>query len=119
VQPRVEHAPLRLGVCGERLEPLAQRPLRLARVLLERRDELVALPLERDAKLFQTLLDPRRGGIARVREPLRDDAFGLTAEALDREVELAGEPAGRLFAAGSRRLLELLLRILGVTCGRS
>src|SRR5205823_1869310 len=44
-----------------------------------------------------------------------DDAFGLAAEALDGEVELAGEPAGCLFPARSRRLLELLLRILGVT----
>src|SRR5262249_30203409 len=49
-------------------------------------------------------------------DPLGEDAVGLACEALDREVELAAEPAGRFLSCGADRRLELLrgrLRVPG------
>ena len=62
----------------------------------------------------QPLLDALDAPVHDLLDALGEHALGLAREPLDRQVELAAEPARRLLAGGADRRVELLRRRLGV-----
>ena len=92
----------------------AELRLDLVRAQLDRAHRLVALPVEAAADALQPLLDALHGRVGDVLDALGEHALGLAGEPLDRQVELAAEPARRLLAGRADRRVELLRGRLGV-----
>ena len=84
----LEHGTLRLGVAGDALQASAHLGLCRGEPLLQSRDDLGALPLERLVDLRDPALEPLDAGVADLGEPVGEDRLRLAREGLDGAVEL-------------------------------
>src|ERR671910_2610519 len=89
LQAGLEHGALRLRVEGDALQTAAHLGLDGCESLLEPRDHVCALPLERLVDLRAPALEPLDAGVADLREPVGEDGLRLAREGLDGAVELA------------------------------
>src|SRR5207248_8740291 len=93
-------------VGGDLAETIAQARLDLVCPILERDERLVALALDRRTQLREALLDALCRRVGQHVEAPGEHALGFACKPFHREVELARQPSGRLFARRLDRTVE-------------
>src|SRR5690348_11478362 len=83
LQPGLDDRALRFRAGRQPLQPAPPVRRHLADPRVERREPLVALPLEHLRRVLELPLEPLRARVADVREPLREHRLRLACEHLD------------------------------------
>src|SRR3954469_25436314 len=96
LQPSLDDRTFRFRVRRELLEAPPHVRLHFPDPRVECCQPLVALPLEHLRRILELPLEPLRAGVADMRETLGEHSLCFAREHLDRPVELARQPAGRI-----------------------